>query len=198
MVIPVIFHHGEKRFTASTELADQVRTLKGLKPYTLNVKSLLFDVVTFNEKDFPEDLELCVLLMILQAVFSKNVAERLMAIYQKLRPKRHEPRYQRLWQGCLHYATGSAKNFTRQECLNIITEIRNTGDTIMSTTTAADQFVAEGKAEAIITFLQVRFGKVPKSTSDAVHAVTDSKPLEKLTKLAAKCESLDDFNKALK
>ena len=163
-------------------------------------------MVTLNEKDFPEDLELCVLLMILQAVFSKNVAERLMAIYQKLRPKRHEPRYQRLWQDCLHYATGSAKNFTKQECLDIITEIRNTGDTIMSTTTAADQFVAEGivigrvegETKAILVVLKARFGKVPKSTGDAVYAVTDPKTLEKLTKLAAKCESLDDFNKALK
>ena len=72
----------------------------------------------------------------------------------------------------------------------------------MSTTTAADQFVAEGivigRVGGIITFLQVRFGKLPKSTSDAIHAITDPKALEKLTKLAAKCESLDDFNKALK
>ena len=205
MVVPVIFHHGEKRFTASTELIDQVRTLTGLKPYTLNVKSLLFDVVTLGEKDFPEDLEICVLLMILQAVFSKNVAERLMVIYQKLRPKRHEARYQRLWQDCLFYATSSARNFTKQECEAIITEIRNTGDTIMSTTTAADQFIKEGfvkgeihgESNAIIVVLKARFSKLPKSTDDAIRAITDLKVLNKLTALAATCQSLDEFTKAL-
>ena len=196
MVIPVIFHHGASKFAASTELADQVRTLKGLKPYTLNVKSLLFDVVSLNEKDFPEDLEICVLLMILQAVFSENTAERLMAIYQKIRHKLHEPRYQRLWEDCLYYATSSSKSFTVEECETLITEIRSTGDTIMST--VADQLMARGKADTIITFLKARFGKMPKSASDAVHAVTDSKTLEKLTKLAAKCESLDEFTEALK
>lgn len=101
MVLPVIFHHGEQRFTASTELIDQVQTLKGWEPCTLNMRSLLFDVVTFDEKNLPEDMELCVLIMILQAVFRKDVAERLLAIYRKLRPKRHEPRYRRLWEDCV-------------------------------------------------------------------------------------------------
>jgi predicted transposase/invertase (TIGR01784 family) len=149
MVIPVIFHHGENRFTASTELIDQVRTVQGLEPYTLNVRSLLLDVMTLDEEDFPTDLELNVLFMMLQAAFRKDVAERLMAIYKKLLPYRHEPGYQRLWQDCLYYAMGSAKYFTKQDCTAIITEIRSTGDSMMSTTefiSVADQFVAEGIA----------------------------------------------------
>ena len=205
MVIPMIFHHGEKHFTASTELIDQVRVLKDLRSYTLNVKCLLFDVATLPEENFPEDIELSVMFMMLQAVFSKDVAERLMAIYQKLRPKRHEPRCQRLWQDCLHYAATSAKNFTNQDCINIIKEVRKTGDTIMSTTTAADQFIEEGivigeargKAEAIVTFLRVRFGKVPKTTKTAVISITNLKTLEKLNKLAASCRSMAEFENAL-
>ena len=57
---------------------------------------------------------------------------------------------------------------------------------------------AKGESKAIVAFLKARFGKIQKSTGDAIHAITDPKTLEKLTKLAAKCESLDDFNKALK
>ena len=100
MVIPVIFHHGEQKFTASTELIDLVQTLKGLESCTLNVRSLLFDVMTLDEKDLPEDLELVVVIMVLQAVFRKDVAERLTAIYRKLQPKLHIPRYRRLWEDC--------------------------------------------------------------------------------------------------
>jgi predicted transposase/invertase (TIGR01784 family) len=156
MVIPVIFHHGEQKFTASTELIDQVRTLQGLEPYTLNVKSLLCDVTTLHEEEFPADLELTAMFMMLQAAFSKNVAERLMRIYKKLRPNLHDPAFQRLWEDCLYYAMSSAKYFTKQDCKAIITEIRSTGDPIMATTefiSVADQFVEEGiaigKAEGI-------------------------------------------------
>jgi hypothetical protein len=210
-VIPVIFHHGEQRFTATTELIDLVHTLKGMEPYTLNVRSLLFDVMTLDEKGLPDDLELVVLIMILQAVFRKDVAERLLAIYLKIRPKKHIPRYQRLWEDCLYYAITSAKNFTSDDTINFITEIRNMGDTSMyNYRTAADDFFdqgvavgiaqgeARGEANAILDFLKVRYGRLPKSTRDAVRATTDLKALKKLTILAAKCETLEEFNKALK
>jgi len=206
MVIPVIFHHGEQKFTASTELIDLVHVLKGLEPYTLNVRSLLFDVMTLDEKDLPEDLELVVVIMILQAVFRKDIAERLTAIYRKLQPRLHIPRYRRLWEDCFYYALGSAKNFSEQDGIDIVTEIRKTGETDMATKYLIDLFEeqgvargkAEGEAKAILAFLRTRFGRLPKSTADAVRATTDLKVLDKLTKLAAKCETLDEFKKALK
>jgi len=57
---------------------------------------------------------------------------------------------------------------------------------------------AEGEANAILLFLKTNHGRVPKSIRDAVRAITDRKVLEKLTILAAKCKSLEEFNKALK
>ena len=57
--------------------------------------------------------------------------------------------------------------------------------------------VAEGKAEAILLVLKTRLGKVPKSTGDAINAITNRKMLEKLTKVAAKCGSLTEFESAL-
>jgi len=209
MVIPVIFHHGEQRFTAPTELIELVHTLKGLEPYTLNMQSLLFDVVTFDEKHLPEDLEIGVLIMILQAVFREDVADRLLGIYRKLRPKIHESRNRRLWEDCLHYALTSAKNFKRQECNDVIQEIHNMGSPITYRTVADDFFddgfavgIAQGEtrgeANAILLVLKTNHGRVPKSTRDAVRAITDPKMLKKLTILAAKCKTLEEFNKALK
>ncbi|MDR1493260.1 MAG: Rpn family recombination-promoting nuclease/putative transposase, partial [Planctomycetaceae bacterium] len=43
-VIPVIFHHGDKKFTSPTELMKLVRVIKGLEQFTLNMNALLFDV----------------------------------------------------------------------------------------------------------------------------------------------------------
>jgi hypothetical protein len=67
--------------------------------------------------------------------------------------------------------------------------------------TVTDQLMEKGEirgeAKAILLVLKTRLGKVPKSTSDAVHAITTSKTLEKLTKLAAKCESLEEFEQKL-
>jgi len=79
--------------------------------------------------------------------------------------------------------------------------------------TIVDEFVADvtahcAKLEAIgevevianiiFIILEVRFGKLPKSTCNAVRAITDMKEINKLLKLAGKCKTLDKFNKALK
>ena len=74
---------------------------------------------------------------------------------------RHETRYRRLWEGCLHYAIRSAKNLKHQDCMNIIEEIRKAEDTTM-TRYLADEYcdeelaagLAQDKAEGILAFSQ--------------------------------------------
>ena len=61
-----------------------------------------------------------------------------------------------------------------------------------------EQGEARGETKIINLVLKTRFGRVPKSTCDAVRAITDLKVLDKLAKLALKCETLDEFKKALK
>jgi len=103
----------------------------------------------------------------------------------------------------------SAKNFKRHECYDVIQEIHTMGSPVTYRTAADEYFdegfavgIAEGKAEgeanAILLFLKTSHGRIPKSIRDAVRAITDRKVLEKLTILAAKCKSLEEFNKALK
>lgn len=58
--------------------------------------------------------------------------------------------------------------------------------------------IARGEADAILLFLKTRLGRVPKSTSDTVRMITDRKVLKKLTALAAKCKTFEEFSKALK
>jgi hypothetical protein len=56
---------------------------------------------------------------------------------------------------------------------------------------------AEGKIEDIISFLEVRFGQTPPSLADALRPLSESL-LRTLLFHAAKCESLNDFEKELK
>ncbi|MDR2755514.1 MAG: Rpn family recombination-promoting nuclease/putative transposase, partial [Planctomycetaceae bacterium] len=86
IIIPIIFHYGEGQFTAPVELLKLVHSVPELKPYTLNMKALLFDASTLAQENFPQDLELNILFTVLQMVFSPNVADHLMEIYRKLEP----------------------------------------------------------------------------------------------------------------
>ncbi|MDR1140616.1 MAG: Rpn family recombination-promoting nuclease/putative transposase, partial [Planctomycetaceae bacterium] len=89
MILPFIFYYGKGRFTAPLEMSELVRKIKGFESCVLNVKALLFDVPSLKSENFPDDLGLSVLFMTLQAVFSTDVAERLIEIYQKLQPTIH-------------------------------------------------------------------------------------------------------------
>jgi len=57
---------------------------------------------------------------------------------------------------------------------------------------------AEGGARAIVQFLSHRFKTVPKSIEKKIYTIKDIDQLDELTGQAAKCESLDEFAKALK
>jgi hypothetical protein len=97
----------------------------------------------------------------------------------------------------LFYAIGSAKHFTLPECETIITEIRNTGDTIMSTT-VADQLEARGKAEMVLTILRAKFTQIPKETEKAIRQMSDPIALDSLGVHAAQSKTLNEFSEALK
>jgi hypothetical protein len=57
---------------------------------------------------------------------------------------------------------------------------------------------AEGKAEMLVQFLSTRFKRVPKSTRDRLLAINDAVVLESLVESVLHCESLKEFEKALK
>ncbi|MDR3197360.1 MAG: Rpn family recombination-promoting nuclease/putative transposase, partial [Planctomycetaceae bacterium] len=127
MVLPIIFHYGENKFTAPTELIELIRKLQGLEEFTLNMKALLFDAATLVPKDFPQDPELGVLFMVLQAVFSENVVTYLMEIYEKLQPTFNLKESQQEWRDAVYYATTSAKHFKRQDYTNLIKQTQKKG-----------------------------------------------------------------------
>jgi hypothetical protein len=120
MVIPMIFHHGAQPFTAPTELISLVRVLPGMEKYVVNLKCVLFDAAPLKEDEMPKDLELRTFFKMLQMVFSKDAAERLMKIFHEVKPNLKEPEILDEWINGVYYASTSAKHLTKEEYQEII------------------------------------------------------------------------------
>jgi hypothetical protein len=204
VVIPIIFHHGEEKFTAPTELIELVRVLNGMESFTLNMRGLLFDVTPLKPQDFPDDVELCVLFMVLQAVFSTDVVDQLMAIYRKLRPTLHLPKSKKEWNDSLFYAVTSAKHFTKDKCENLIKQTEKEGVLTMSTSVIDEIYAdgiaigkAEGERSIVLNVLRTRFKKVPKRIETEIKQMNSLIALTSLAVLAATCQTLDEFAEEL-
>jgi predicted transposase/invertase (TIGR01784 family) len=205
-VIPIVFNHGEKPFTAPLELIKLVRVIEGLESCVLNMKALLFDVPLLNSKDFPKDISLSVLFMTLQSVFKEDVAQRLMDIYRKLEPTFHLKATQEEWAEAIFYATTSAKHFSSQDADNINNQIEKEGVSKM-TVSALDQLVAQGEEKgktefgrkAVLNFLCRKFKlkDAPKKIKSAIQRMNDPIALESLLYNAWDCQTLDEFAKEL-
>ncbi|MDR0608644.1 MAG: Rpn family recombination-promoting nuclease/putative transposase [Planctomycetaceae bacterium] len=209
-IIPIIFHYGENRFTAPTELIELIRILKGMEKFTLNLKALLCDVTTFDPNSFPSDLELNVLYMTLQMVFSKEVSDHLMNIFRKLQPTLNSKESQQEWRDAVYYATTSAKHFKHQDYVNLTKQIQNEGGMTTMSKSLLDELVADsradgetkgiakGKAEIIIRILSRRLKSPSKSLQKKINSIQNIAKLDELADFALTCVSLDEFATALK
>jgi len=57
---------------------------------------------------------------------------------------------------------------------------------------------AEGKTEAVLTFLRARFNRVPEGIEKTIRSVSDPAALDSWIAQAATCQSLDEFAEAVK
>ncbi len=57
--------------------------------------------------------------------------------------------------------------------------------------------MAKGKIGTVIAFLETRFGEVPAGIQKKLTNLQDDSRIEKIIKLAATCQSLKEFQKAL-
>jgi hypothetical protein len=167
------------------------------------------DATALDEENFPEDLELNILFTVLQMVFSKNVADRLMEIYRKLKPTMHLPESQQEWIDAVSYAITSAKHFQSAEFANVTEQIKQEGDMIMSTS-VLDYLIAkgeakgkvegkaEGRSEMIIRILSRRLQPPSKPLQKKIKTIHSIAKLDELADFALTCVSLEEFATALR
>ncbi|MDR1053338.1 MAG: hypothetical protein LBL39_04105, partial [Planctomycetaceae bacterium] len=117
-------------------------------------------------------------------------------------PTFHLKATQEEWAEALHYATTSAKHFSKQNAENINNQIEKEGVAKMPKV-LLDILVAEGEAnfgrKAILNFLCRKFKlkDVPKKIKSAIEQMNDPIALESLLYNAWDCQTLDEFAEAL-
>ncbi len=137
------------------------------------------------------------------------MSERLTDIFQRLSTVHEEGRLT-AWSMALsnYYAAVQGKTQKSVDTLyQALTTLLGIREAKKMTATIADAWkaegrdMAEGKAEgqahSVILFLESRFNEVPAGIQEKLMAMRDGGRIETLVKLAATCQSLKEFQKAL-
>ncbi|MDL2322139.1 Rpn family recombination-promoting nuclease/putative transposase [Desulfosarcina sp. OttesenSCG-928-B08] len=210
-VVAIIVHHGKSKFQGKTELAELFMPLPGLKPFLPKLQAILFDLNLIADDDpvlsDPAAPELKVALTVLKAVFRQDVAVTVNDVVRALKPVSDDPVMRRIIRATWVYLMNSARYLKNNMEPLLETFQSVVGGNIMQT--MAEVWKAEGKTEGkaegevkgrmegILAFLEARFGSVPGPVRNAVITCTDPAKLNDFTRLAATCDSMDEFQQGL-
>jgi predicted transposase/invertase (TIGR01784 family) len=216
-ILPIIIYHGERKFNAAIRLGKLIRPMIGFEKYQLDFESMLLDLTQTEENALPkDDLELYCVLAVMQAVFRKDIDERMLRIYKKMQPKfREDKRYFDRWLKLYYYMRSSSKYLYIKDLDEVKSQMSDTDTEVIippwiqeSLFDARQKGREEGVAlgiekgiekgiETLLRILSKNFGVVPLSISEKLRAIHDFDELDQLTDLALDCRSLDEFEKAL-
>lgn len=199
-VLPIIVYHGEKKFNAAIRLGKLIRPIGGFEKYMLDFEGMLVDLTQIDENGLPEDLELYCVLAVMQAVFREDVADRMLRIYRKLRPKFHDGFYRDRWTNLFYYLLTSSKYLTQKKFDEAKTQMSDTDENLTISPWLAETIFnaqaegeakgwaegktegktegkaegkAEGEAKVIIRILTRRFQTVSPSIREALLALAN-------------------------
>ena len=221
-ILPIIIYHGEQGFTAPVKLGKLIRAIKVLTKYQLDFEAFLLDLTDFDRIKPPEDLELFAVLAVMQAVFRPDVAERILRIYRKIKPKLDDPKYREQylerWANLLKYMITSSKYFTYENLKEVTSQMSETD--IATISPCALELMAIGrvegreegrvegrveernlwatdKVETLLRILTKRLGEVSPNVRSKLNLINDRAVLGELTDYGLDCQTLAEFEAAL-
>ncbi len=177
----------------------------------LQLPICLIDLAKIPSEQLQGHPAVCALLDSLQAASEGQLPERVMRVFLRLQNVREEGRL-KAWGAALaaYYLAVQGKVQENPEplieALQTIVSIR---EAKQMTATYAQSWiqegiaigkkegVAQGQAQSAVTVLESRFGEVPASVQKKLMNVRDASRLGEMLKLAATCQSLKEFQKAL-
>ena len=150
-------------------------------------------------------------LAVMQAVFRPDVAERMLQIYQKLKPKLGNPQYRDRWLKLLRYLITSSKYISKKRIEEVTNQMSDTD--VATISPLCQEWMAEGfiqgeavgiekgiekGIETLLRILTKRLGDMPSTVRDKLRAIHDLDALSQLTDIALDCQSIAEFEAALK
>jgi predicted transposase YdaD len=213
--LAVVLHHGKSPWKKVLPMRELIDRKPGMAMDILQLPICLIDLARIPGDQLRGHPAVCALLDSLQSASVGRLQDRATGIFSRLRNVREEGRL-KSWSTVLatYYLAVQGKvqeNFdTLLQALKTLYSIR---EAEKLTVTFAQSWIeegiaigeakgkeagkAEGKIEAALTVLESRFGAVPVATQKKLMKLQDTSRVEKMVKLAATCQSLKEFQKAL-
>jgi predicted transposase YdaD len=215
-IVPLVLHHGRTRFRAPTDFSELVVAIPGMDDLVPRFRCVLVDLMAIQAEDLPTaDDRLHAVLAVMRSVFGEEIGGVAADVFARLAAimDRAESRATVLF--IMNYILQSASKLTDEDFLSAIKPLERTGGDTMST--LIDRWKAEGRLEgreegrlegreegrlegrvedrrdSIVVILTARFDSIPESVDATLQQISDLQRLEKLTALAATCDSVSRF-----
>ncbi len=199
----VVLHHGESPWKKLPPMRELIDMTPAVEDDILKLPIRLIDAAAMSVDELRGHPMVCALLDSLQSASTGRLPERLIDIFSRLRNVHGEDRL-KSWSTALgaYYAAVQGKTRKSVDALFQALKIVNGAkEAKKMTATIADGWreegIAIGEAKSIVLFLESRFGEVPASVQKKLRNIRDGGRVEKMIKLAATCQSLKEFQKAL-
>ena len=217
--LTVVLHHGKAPWKKVLTMRELLSSQHDMWMDTLKFPICLIDLARIPPEQLRGHPALCVLLDSLQSASAGRFPERLPEILGRLKNVREEGKLKSWSMAVSTYFTavqGKAKENT-DILFHALKALLGAREAEKMTATIADGWKAEGRAEgkaegkaegmaegavrgkieSLTLFLESRFDEVPASIQKKLASLHDAGHIERLTRLAATCQSLKEFQKAL-
>ncbi len=221
--LTVVLHQGKTPWKKVLAMRDLFSSQHDMWIDTLKFPICLIDLARIPPDQLRGHPALCTLLDSLQSASAGRFPERLLEILGRLKNVREEDKLKSWSMAVSTYFTavqGKAKE-NIDILFHALKALLGAREAEKMTATIADGWKAEGiaigkvegraegiaegeargavkgKIESLLLFLESRFDEVPVSVQKKLIGLHDNKRIEQLTRLAATCQSLKEFQKAL-
>ena len=211
LIVPIIIHHGRKRFTGATQLRRLFPKIGGFTRYLFGFQAILIDLNRYQLEEIPDDpneWRLNIVLKVMKLIFNENDYQSVEDCFRKLFPYiQHIPEHVDFAKLTIRYFLDGSRidnDWFKNMILDYYTEEQGEQDML----TMREQLIERGRQEGrqeerqrridvIIKVLADRFGRVPLSIKKRLESVCDDVVLDSIYVQAALSASLEEFQKNL-
>jgi hypothetical protein len=207
LVIPLVIHHGPRRWKRPTELAELIEASEAFAPFVPRFRYVLVDLRTMEDEQVRGGPPVRTALLAMRHVFDKDVRRRVAGILAELRGFADLDERSQWVRTVYDYLWRAAGN--RMKGMDLVDVVATAfpgpeGEELMIRT--PDTFIDQGKAlgaitnarEAVIEVLELRFGNVPARVRERIDAMEELAALRQLHRSAVTSASVEAFAEALK
>ena len=147
-VIPILLYHGQQPWNAPTRLSELFDGPEELRPYWPELQVLLVDLTAIPEEAIVGEVRLRVVLLVMRAIWSPDLGQRLPGILALLRDVLEQPTAMGTLQVVLRYVAHSSAVITEAEMRHAVdAALPEPGGESM--TTLVEQWLEQGRQEGL-------------------------------------------------